>query len=60
MTYSKLANLHIVNTKRFFLLASAQTQRRHELADEVERAEDKTRADEAVGAAADGVGKLVA
>lgn len=60
MTYSKLANLNVINTERLLLLGGTQAQCGDEFADEVERAEDQTCAEEGVCAAGEGVSELVA
>lgn len=59
-TYGKLANLHVVETKHFVLVANAELEDGNELADEVEGAEDEACADETVGTSRNRVGKLVA
>lgn len=47
-TYSKFANLDIINTGSFFLFCGTQSQSGHESAEEVEGAEDEASAEEGV------------
>jgi len=60
LTYSELANLDVIDTGSLFLLAGPEPKGRNEFADEVEGTEYDAGADEGVGAACEGVGKLVA
>ena len=60
MTYSELANLDVIDASGLFLLAGPEPKGRNEFADEVESTEDDAGADKGVGAACEGVGKLVA
>jgi hypothetical protein len=59
-TYSKLANLHIVDAEDFLFLARTELENGEELSDKVEAAEDHARSDKRVCAASNGIGKLVA
>lgn len=59
-TYSELADLDVVETKDFVLVAHAELEDGDEFSDEVEGAEDEAGADEAIGTTGDGVGELVA
>ena len=56
----KLANLNVVDAQSLLFLCSTQTERRQELANEVECAEDQTCADERVCTSSEGIGELVA
>jgi hypothetical protein len=56
---SKLAYLDVVDTGGFFFFSGAEAQGGDEAPDEIEGAEDETRADEGVGATGEGVGELV-
>lgn len=58
-TYSKFANLHIVNAEHFLFLARTELEHRHEFSEKVKATENETGSDERVRTARDGVGKLV-
>lgn len=59
-THGKLANFNIVDTGGFFLLGGAQTQGRHEAAEEIQGAKNYAGAEERVSTTTKRIGELVA